>query len=243
MADLQGKSVLVTGAGRRVGAAIARTLGAAGMRVAVHFHGSQKGALSTCAAIDAAGGEGQAFQADLSDFDQAEALVDRVLEAFGGLDMVVASAANFESRAFGSIDRAAAYRALDLNLLAPLALCQRAAPALREARGNIVLITCTSRLSPYRGYLPYEVSKAGAHQLMRVLALELAPDVRVNAVAPGTVMLPDEMDPDALAAEVGRIPLGHTGSGQDVADAVRYLAGADFVTGSELTVDGGRTAS
>ena len=102
---------------------------------------------------------------------------------------------------------------LALNLTAPSVMAQRAAPALRAARGSIVLVTCTSRLAPYRGYLAYQVSKAALHQLMRLLALELAPDVRVNAVAPGSVLPPDEWDAQRVAELTARIPLRRTRAG------------------------------
>ena len=241
MTQLRGKRVLVTGAGRRVGAAIACALGAAGMRVAVHYQRSADGARATCDAIQAAGGKASMFQADLRDRGQASELVTRVLDEFGGMDMLVASAANFERVSVDDIEQEHWDRALDVNLTAPFLLAHGAREALRESRGNIVFITCISPSSPYPNYLPYTVSKAALQQLMRSLAMELAPEVRVNAVAPGTVMPPAEMSGKALAREVLRIPFGRVGSPNDVADAVLYLAGAAFVTGTEMVVDGGRT--
>jgi pteridine reductase len=106
-----------------------------------------------------------------------------------------------------------------------------------------VFITCASTTVPMRNYLPYVVSKAATKQLMRVLSLELAPDVRVNAVAPGTVLPPDDMDPEVTQRLVGRVPLSRVGEASDVAEAVAYLASAPFVTGQELIVDGGRTVA
>lgn len=243
MDDLAGKRVLVTGAGRRVGAAIAQHLGAAGMHVAVHYRSAAAGAEETCRRIVAAGGTAEAFQADLSDQDACGTLIDRVVRCFGGLDALVASAASFEATPLPSLTIDKMQAALQLNLLAPLALAQRASAALRERRGSMVFITCTSRRSPYRDYTAYTVSKSALYQLMRMLALELAPDVRVNAVAPGTVMLPEDMAEELLEQEVARIPLRRAGEPEDVARAVAYLLAAPFVTGTELVVDGGRTLS
>lgn len=237
---LAGQRVLVTGAGRRVGAAIARALGTQGMRVAVHFQNSAKGAQETCDAIVAAGGQATAFRADLGDRAQVSDLTSQVLSAFGGLDMLVCSAANFDRVPVDEINEGYWNRALDVNLTAPFLLAHGLRDALRASRGNIVFITCTSSGSPYRNYLPYTVSKAALQQVMRSLAMELAPRVRVNAVAPGTVMPPPYMSEEALSREVRRIPLGRTGDPDDVAEAVVYLASASFVTGTELVVDGGR---
>lgn len=241
MMELRGKRALVTGAGRRVGAEIARALGAEGMRVGVHYHASRSGADATCAAIRAAGGEAVALQADLGSREAARALVDEAAARLEGLDVVVLSAAEFEPAELGAIDDASWDRTLGLNLAAPFAIAQRAAPHLRASRGSIVAITCVSRILPYRGFLPYEVSKAGLHQLVRVLALELAPEVRVNAVAPGSVLPPESMAPAELEALRARIPLGRLGRASDVAQAVLHLARHEHMTGAEIVVDGGRT--
>lgn len=243
MNELRGKRALVTGAGTRVGAAIATALGARGMRVAVHHHRSRTGAEAVCAAIVEAGGSAEAFRADLADRGAARALVDAVVARFGGLDLLVASAAGFERVELDDVDDAAWDRALMLNLASPFAVVHRAREALRASRGSVVFVTCTSATVPYRHYLPYVVSKGALQKLMRVLALELAPEVRVNAVAPGTVLPPEGMDEALLARLAARAPLGRIGEAQDIADAVVYLASAPFVTGQELIVDGGRTVS
>jgi pteridine reductase len=241
MLELRGKRALVTGAGRRVGGEIAVALGALGMRVAVHYQSAAAGAATICETIDRAGGQAVSLQADLGDRAAARGVVDRAIELWGGLDLLVLSAANYERVPFAQIDDAAWDRALDLNLTAPWVMAQRAADSLRAARGSIVLITCTSRLAPYRDYLAYQTSKAALHHLTRLLALELAPEVRVNSVAPGSVMPPTDWEEARLLALVENIPLGRIGSAADVADAVVYLARASWVTGTELVVDGGRT--
>ncbi len=240
MQPLSGKRGLVTGAGTRVGAEIARALGLAGMAVAVHHHASALGAEATCRDITEAGGQAFTVQADLYDESAARALVAQVLARLGGLDLLVASAGNFDAVSWSDATREHWDRALQLNLLAPFALAQEAASALKASSGSIVLITCGTRIAPIDGYLPYQVSKAAAHQMMRLLARALAPEVRVNAVAPGTVLPPTDMDDATQRDLVGRIPLRRVGGAASVADAVLYLAAASFVTGTEVVVDGGR---
>lgn len=230
---------LVTGAGRRVGRAIAIALGEAGMRVGVHYHSSRAGAEETARAIEDAGGEALLFSADLSDRDRARELADHAVEALGGLDLLVASAASFERVEFDAIDDAAFDRSIGLNLASPFALAHRLTPALRQSRGSMVFVTCTSATAPYRNYLPYVVAKGALRHLMRTLAVELAPDVRVNAVAPGTVLPPDTTAPEAVARLIRKVPLARKGEPEDVARAVLFLAQSPFVTGEEILVDGG----
>jgi pteridine reductase len=239
--ELAGKRALVTGAGRRVGAEIAAALGEQRMRVAVHYQASKSGALATCERIVAAGGEALALPGDLRDKARAKAVVDEAIDSLGGLELLVLSAASFERVAFGRIREQSWDDAIALNLTAPFVMAQHAAATLRSGRGSIVLVTCISRLSPYRDYLPYEVSKAGLYQLMRLLALELAPDVRVNAVAPGSVLPPEDWQLGENAALLERIPLGRLGRARDVADAVVHLAKSEWLTGTEIPVDGGRS--
>jgi len=241
--DLRGKRALVTGAGRRVGRAIALALGREGMRVALHYHASRGGAEETLAAIRASSGDGVLLEADLSERDEARRLVDRAVEAQGGLDLLVASAANFDRVRIDDVDDAVWDRALDLNLSAQFALAQRAIGPLRASQGSMVFITCLSATTPFRNYLPYVVSKGALRQLMRTLSLELAPLVRVNAVAPGTVLPPESSSAESIERLARRTPLARTGSAEDVAQAVVYLARAPFVTGVELLVDGGRAVA
>lgn len=243
MIDLVGKRALVTGAGQRVGRAIAMALGEAGMHVAVHYRGSERGAAGTADAIRAAGGRADTFQADLSDRKQARRLVDECTARLGGLDLLVPSAASFERVRWDDVDDDAWDRTLELNLAAPFALAHQATPALRASGGSIVFITCSGTTAPFKNHTPYVVSKGALRQLMRVLSLELAPEVRVNAVAPGTVLPPEDMDPATVARIVARAPLQRVGAAADIADAVLYLARADFVTGHELVVDGGRSVA
>ncbi|NLE86355.1 MAG: SDR family oxidoreductase [Myxococcales bacterium] len=232
---------LVSGAGQRLGQAIALALGQRGAHVVVHYHRSRTGAEETAAAIHARGGRADLLQADLSDARAARELVDRAVEVLGGLDLLVPSAANFERIPYDDLDDDALERALGLNLAGPFALAHQASPALRASRGNIVFITCSSATAPYRNYLPYTVSKAALRHLMRTLSLELAPDVRVNAVAPGTVLPPTSYTPAAIDKLARAVPLQRIGSPEDVVRAVLYLHDSPFVTGQELVVDGGRS--
>lgn len=242
MRTLTGGRALVTGGGRRLGAAIAEALGEVGMDVMVSYQASAEGAEATCARIRAHGRASFAERADLYDRGAARALVDAAERMFGGLDLLVLSAASYEPGSLADTDDATWDRTLALNLAAPFALAQRAAPLLRASRGSMVLVTCGSRLAPHAGHLAYQASKAALHQLMRTLAIELAPEVRVNAVAPGSVLPPDDWDEARKAKLTARIPLGRTGHARDVADAVLYLARSEWTTGTELVVDGGRSA-
>ena len=238
---LNGKRALVTGAGSRLGQTIAVALGEQGVRVAVHFHSHHDGALDTVRQIEAAGGQGHSLAANLSSRDDARKMVDDAITILGGLDLLVASAANFEATTFDTIDDAAWDRTLNLNLASPFAIAQRATPALRSSKGNIVFITCASVVAPFRGHLPYVVAKAGLYQMMRGMALDLAPDVRVNAVAPGMVLPPDDMSESQINHIVRHIPLRRVGSVDDVSRAVIFLASSSYVTGEQIVVDGGRS--
>ncbi|MCA9626430.1 MAG: SDR family oxidoreductase [Myxococcales bacterium] len=234
---------LVTGAGTRVGQAIALALGGRGAKVAVHYHSSREGAEQTIERIREAGGDGVALQADLSERASAKQLARQAVEALGGLDLLVPSAANFERVALDDVDDGYWDRAMHLNLRAPFLLAHGCREALRQSRGSITFITCSSATVPFRNHLPYTVSKAAVRHLMRTLSLELAPDVRVNAVAPGTVLPPPNMREADLALLTSRIPLNTVGSADDIARSVLFLLDSPFITGHEVMVDGGRSVA
>ena len=241
MRSLNGGKALVTGGGRRLGAAIAEALGDAGMDVMVSYQASAAGAEVTCGRIRAAGRAAYAMQADLSDRSAARALVDAAASRLGGLDLLVLNAASYEPGTLESTGDEVWDRTLSLDLSSAFALAQRAAPLLRARRGSVVALTCGTRVAPHAGYLAYQASKAALHQLVRTLAIELAPEVRVNAVAPGSVLPPEDFDAATLAQLTQRIPLGRLGQARDVVDAVLYLAQSEWTTGTELLVDGGRS--
>lgn len=240
---LRDKRALVTGAGTRLGQSLAVALGAQGMHVGIHYYTNHQGALDTVRRIEKAGGRGVLLPADLESRDEARRLVDAANDSLGGLDLLVLSAATFEASQLASIDDDAWDRSLNLILGAPFSIVQRAAPLLRQRQGNIVFITCSSVVTPFRGHLAYVVAKAGLYQLMRALALELAPEVRVNAVAPGMVLPPVDGDPRYVDRLAGQLPLRAVGNPEDIARAVVFLATSTFVTGEQIVVDGGHSLS
>ncbi|MBA3998570.1 MAG: pteridine reductase [Candidatus Accumulibacter sp.] len=245
-AGVDGKTVLVTGAAKRVGSAIARELHAAGARLMLHYRTAAADAEALTAELNAARPD-SAFcvQADLLDMAQLPRLVAETLARFGRLDALVNNASSFYPTPLGSIDAAAWDDLIGSNLKAPLFLSQAAAPALRATRGALVNITDIHAERPLAGYPLYCAAKAGLLGLTRALAIELGPEVRVNAVAPGPVLWPDD---GQFASPERREIVAHTllkreGSPQDIARAVRFLlADAAYVTGQVLNVDGGRTA-
>jgi pteridine reductase len=241
--ELAGRVALVTGAGVRVGRAIAEELAGAGAAVAIHFGHSERGAIATEAAIRRAGNpHPRRFRADLRAEGAAEKLVREVAAWGRRLDILVCSAAAFERRPFEQIDVTAWRDMLALNLEAPFRLAQAAAPALRRRRGVIINILDVAAFQAWKGYAHYATSKAGLAMLTRILALELAPRVRVCGVAPGTVAFPANYPDDARQKVVSKIPLGREGKPADIAGAVRYLCTASYLTGATICVDGGRMA-
>ena len=225
----------MTGAARRVGRAIAEDLAQGGARVAIHFSASADDAVSVQRATG-----GQLFQADLRDAAAAQALPARVIAGMGRLDVVVNSAAVMLRQPFGEVSPAAWDEVLNLNLRAGFFVAQGAATALRAARGRVVNISDVAGLTPWPAYLPHSVSKAGVEMLTRGLARVLAPEVTVNAIAPGPVLLPDSWTAEAARRTVESTPLGRLGTPADVTAAVRFLLDADYMTGTTLVVDGGQ---
>ena len=237
---LIGRVALVTGAGRRVGRAIALALGARGMRVVVHFNGSRDGAAETARLIVAAGGEAIVEQADLAHVDAAHALVDRAVAWHGTLGALVNSAAIMLRTPVAETTQADWDRMFALNVRAPFFLSQRAATSLAASDGAIVNIADLAAFESWPAYVPHGMTKAAVVQMTRAMARALAPDVRVNAVAPGVVLLPEgwsETDAEHLRQTT---PLRRLGSPEDVAHAVAYLLEARYVTGEVVRVDGGR---
>jgi NAD(P)-dependent dehydrogenase (short-subunit alcohol dehydrogenase family) len=238
--QLSGRTALVTGAGHRVGRAIAVALGAQKMRVAVHYNSTADGAKETLRAIEKAGGSGETFGADLTRPEQLTGLVESVVKRFGGLDVLVNSAAVMRRTPLGETDASQWDDIMALNLRAPFLLSQAAAPHLRRAHGAIVNIADLAAFETWPDYLVHGLSKSGVVYLTRALARVLAPEIRVGAVAPGTVLLPDgwsEADAERLR---GTTPLQRNGSPEDVSNAVLFILGADYFTGDTIIVDGGR---
>jgi pteridine reductase len=238
--DLAGRAALVTGAGIRVGRAIALALAGAGADVAVHYRGSAAAAEEVASAIRGMGRRATPLGADLIYPDECRRLVRSAVSALGGLDVLVHSAANFHRAPLADTDENLWDGALNVNARAGLLLAREAAAVLRERRGRIVLVSDALATAPVRGYLAHAVSKAAVEGLVRALAIELAPEVSVNGVAPGTVLVPEGTPPDVAARWASEIPLRHIGAPEDVAEAVLFLsAGPAFVTGQIVHVDGG----
>ena len=242
--SLNGKVALVTGGAKRVGEAIVRRLHAAGAQVALHYRGSEADAARLEAELLAArAGSAVRLRRDLLEPDAAELLVAAAVERFGRLDLVVNNASIFYPRKVGRIEPRHWDELVGSNLRAPLFVSQAAAPHLRQVRGAIVNITDIHAERPLKGFLVYSVAKAGLAALTRALALELAPEVRVNAVAPGAIAWPEDgkFDNAERARIVATTPLGRIGNPADIAQAVHFLATASFVTGQTVAVDGGRS--
>ena len=238
--DLHGRVALVTGAGRRLGRAIAVGLGEAGCDVEVHYHGYSECAEDTARSIRKAGRQARVFQADLRDGAAARGLADQVAGAFGHLDVVINSAAVMVQREFASITTAEWNDALSLNLSAAFFVSQGAAPHLRRTRGKIVNLADLAAFEVWPSYLPLNVSKAGVVMLTHGLARVLAPEITVNAVAPGAVLPPDDWPAEARERLAVTTPLRRLGAPEDVVRAVVFLLESDYVTGVVLPVDGGR---
>lgn len=238
--SLRGRVALVTGAGKRVGQAIAEALGREGMRVAVHYAASRVGAGDTVARIVDGGGEASAFHADLADAGAIEPLVRQVERHFGALDLLVNSAASMLKTPFGEATAAEFDAIIALNLRAPFLLAQAAAGLLERNDGAVINIGDHMAGEPWRGYLPHGVAKAGVEALTRHLASAMAPHVRVNCVVPGAVLAPDAWGKPHQQAFATDTPLQRLGSPDDVIGAVLYLAQAPYVTGQVVHVDGGR---
>lgn len=240
--DLQGKVALVTGSGIRVGRRIALALAERGASLAVHYNSSLDPANETVAAARATGVEAEPFRCDLSETASIEGLIDSIGERWGRLDVLVNSAAIFPRTPWDEIDEATWDRTLDVNLKAPFFTAWHAARLMKEGGGGkIVNIADWAGLRPYVNYAPYVVSKGGVITMTKAMAKELAPEIAVNAVAPGPVMLPEDFDEDAAERVRRSTLLQRLGSPNDIAEAVVFLVErTDFVTGHVLVVDGGR---
>jgi pteridine reductase len=238
--DLSGRRVLVTGAGHRVGQAIAIALGGRGMRVAVHFNSHADGARDTLRSIESAGGSGEVVAADLTKPASAARLVDDVAARFGGLDVLVNSAAVMLRTPFGHITAEQWDEIMSLNLRAPFLLAQAAAPHLRRAHGAIVNIADLAAFETWPAYIPHGLSKAGVVYLTRALARVLAPEVRVAGIAPGTVLLPANWSPADEERLRRTTPLQRSGTPADVSSTVLFILESDYLTGETIIVDGGR---
>jgi pteridine reductase len=241
---LAGRCILITGAARRLGAVTARHLHAAGAAIAIHHHTSVAEATELVARFNAVrAGSAVTVAADVADVSSLPRLVEATLENFGRLDVLINNASSFYATAVGSITVDQFDDLIATNLRAPLFLAQAAAPALRATQGLVLNIADIHGQRPLKRHSVYSSAKAGLLMLTRALARELGPDVRVNAIAPGPVLWPEQGLDAALQAEIiGKTALKRAGSPEDIARAAYFfIAEAPYVTGQVLAVDGGRS--
>ncbi|HYW04754.1 MAG TPA: pteridine reductase [Gammaproteobacteria bacterium] len=243
-AALQGKTVLVTGAARRIGAAIATHLHGCGMNVVLHYHesGTAAEALRDLLQLQRPGSV-TLVRADIRDTTVLQELVEAAVRSWGRLDVLVNNASTFYPTVVGETTPLQWDDLMGTNLRAPFFLSQAARPHLAASRGSIVNITDIHASRPLRTHPVYCAAKAGLAMLTRSLARELGPEIRVNAVAPGAILWPEQGLDDATRTRIiDRTALKRAGDPQDIARAVRYLvAEAGYVTGHVLPVDGGRS--
>lgn len=235
--EISGKTALVTGGAHRVGRAISLALAHAGANVVVNYHASADEAAETVVEIGRLQRQALAVRADVANAADIDRLIEQTEQHFGALDIVVNSAALFERKPVLEITEAEWDRVLGVNLKGPFLLSQRAAPLLRRNGGVIINILDLSAVQPWPSFAHHAVSKAGLLHLTQVLARALAPEIRVNAISPGTV-LPPESEEGEEGSE--RRAVKRSGKPSDVTDALLYLVRADFVTGENIVVDGGR---
>jgi pteridine reductase len=238
------KTVLITGGAKRVGAAICRRLHGAGANLMLHYRASAGEARLLQAELNHTRPNSVSLiQADLLDLNKLPSVVEQTLQAFGRLDALVNNASTFFPTAVGEITEASWTDLIGTNLQVPLFLAQAAAPALRKAQGAIVNLSDIHAERPLKNYVVYSIAKSGLAGLTRSLARELAPEVRVNAVAPGPILWPDDESFDELSRQriISHTPLKREGTPDDIARAVHFLlADANYITGETINVDGGR---
>lgn len=237
--SLNEQVAVVTGAAKRIGRSIALRLAADGADVAVNYLSSRPEAESLVGEIEALGRKAIAVQGDVSQQADVQRLFEAVEERFGRLDILVNNAAIFFSARFEELTEAQWDRIMNANLKSQFLCCQAAAPIMkRQGKGRIINLSSLGGILAWPAFTHYCVSKAGSIMLTRCLARALAPEILVNSVAPGTIQFPGELpDEDYIQG----VPLHRTGTGDDIAGAVAYLATAEFVTGQVIVVDGGRT--
>lgn len=238
--ELEGRVALVTGGAHRVGRALALALARSGAHVAVHYHDSGDAARETVGEIEAMGRRATAIGADLADAAAIEPLVADVVNRLDRLDVLVNSAALFESSPFLDVTIEGWDRVMAVNLRAPFLLLQATAPHLAVSNGVAINIADPSGIGVWPSYPHHGVSKAGLIHLTRIAARSLAPRVRVNCVVPGTVLPPEDYTEEMIEQAAGRTVLGRTGSPADVVEAMLFLVRSEFATGSIVVVDGGR---
>jgi NAD(P)-dependent dehydrogenase (short-subunit alcohol dehydrogenase family) len=236
------KVALITGGAIRVGRAITLGLAEAGFDVAINYHTSASEADAVARKIEGMGRRALVVGGDVSDAGEVKSIVSRVRDSYGRLDLLVNSASIFKAAPLLSIEDVQWDRVMSVNLKGPFLMVKATADLLAAARGSIVNLVDLSAFQPWIEYPHHSVSKAGLLHLTRVMARALAPDVRVNAIAPGAVLLPESYtDEDRRRSEENSL-LGRLGSPEDVVRTVLFLERSPFITGEVIVVDGGRLA-
>lgn len=239
-ASLTGRVALVTGSGKRLGRDVALRLAAEGADVVVHYRSSATEAQNAVTEIEKLGRRARAIAADLTSVAEIKRLFDETAKEFGRLDILVNCAANFLPSSIISTTEEIWDASVDANLKAAFFCAQAAAPLLRRTKGTIINFADTGGLVGWPGYIAHSVSKAGVVMLTKVLAKALAPEVRVNAIAPGTITM--QGDPPEWERDFVKLaPLRRTGAPADISEAVMFLIYSGFITGQVVAVDGGRT--
>ena len=241
--NLQGKVALITGGAVRVGRALTLDLAAAGAHVVINYNHSAEAATATAADARALGVEALPIQCDVADFAAVDRMAEAIISRFGGVDVIVNSASFFGKTPFPSDDPAVRdtwQQVTRILVDGPYAVCNALAPSIsRRGGGAIINIVDLATFEPWRNFAAHGVGKAALLALTRQMALELAPAIRVNAVAPGNVLPPEGLAQEQIDRLARRSLLKRWGTPQDVAQAVRFLLEADFITGEVLVVDGG----
>jgi pteridine reductase len=240
---LEGKAALITGAARRLGARTAQTLHQNGADIIIHYRRSAAEAGALVDRLNALRPDSAtALKADLLQRQQIDRLATEAVDAFGRLDILVNNASTFYPTPIGRIGEDHWNDLMGSNLKAPLFLSQACHPALRERRGCIVNMVDIHARSPLRKYPLYSIAKAGKAMMTRALAQEMAPEVRVNGVAPGAILWPEDKDQDEAEkkAILKQIPLGRVGHPQDIADSILFLVTSPYINGQIINIDGGR---
>jgi pteridine reductase len=241
---LDGKWALITGAGKRIGASIARTLHEAGASIAIHYRGSEGPAEKLASELNSIRADSAlTVKADLCDTGNLGAVLSNIIDQTGRLDILINNASSFYPTPLGSITEQQWQDLVGTNLKAPLFLSQAAEPYLRDSGGVIINIVDIHAARPLRHHAVYGLAKAGLAMLTRSLARDLAPLIRVNGVSPGAILWPEDDMPDSVKDNIiGQVPMKRAGEPGDIANCVLYLVrDAEYVTGQIIAVDGGRS--
>jgi pteridine reductase len=239
--NISGKVALITGSSKRIGRETAVELGRRGARVAVHYRSDEPGAKETLRLVEAAGGSGDIFRAELTDTHEVDAMLSKLEQKMARLDILVNNASAFDPASFAETTPELWDVQMNSNAKAPFFLAQRAVRLMQsQEQGKIVNLVDVAGDTIWPGYLAYSVSKAALIAVNRGLAKALAPKIQVNGVAPGPVLFPEHYTQDQKQLAIDRTLLKRAGSALDIVNAIVFLIENDYITGEVIHVDGGR---